>query len=279
MENRLRKRLALIKSRAKELSQGRLTRRSDARYDGPPIALTDAVHGCEQTIHGERFYRIRLEGGAIADDVPDVAKRFLEMSRRETWPIISLVKDPGPSMARRIRDGQLCFLDIETTGLSPNTYVFLCGLMYLDGCRFVTEQLFARDYSEERGMLLYLRDVVERYPMVVTYNGVGFDVPFLQTRMAVARIESMTPFEHVDLLEPAREHFKDVLADCRLETIERHLRGIARSGDIPSRDIPEAYHEFVRTGNARDMQRVLYHNLMDLLAMAYMVNYFAERQR
>jgi uncharacterized protein YprB with RNaseH-like and TPR domain len=89
----------------------------------------------------------------------------------------------------------------------------------------------------------------------------------------------MAPFEHVDLLEPSRERLGDVLPNCKLETIERHLRGIARSGDIPSRDIPEVYHEFVRTGDARDMQRVLYHNLMDLLAMAYMVNHLADRQQ
>jgi uncharacterized protein YprB with RNaseH-like and TPR domain len=279
MENRLRKRLALIKSRAKELSQSYRGQRSAIHGDGPPIDLADAAPGRERTIDGEKFHLIRLEDGAIAPDVPAVTERFLKISQRETWPIISLIRDPGPSMARRIRNDQVCFLDIETTGLSPNTYVFLCGLMYLDERRFVAEQLFARDYSEERGMLLYLQDVVQRYPMIVTFNGTSFDVPFLQTRMAVARMESMAPFEHVDLLEPSRERFRDVLPNCRLETIERHLRGIARSGDIPSRDIPEVYHEFVRTGDARDMQRVLYHNLMDLLAMAYMVNHLAERQQ
>ncbi len=276
MENRLRKHLALIKSRAKDLSQS--YRGSAACRHGRPIDLAEAVPGREQAIDGETFYLIRVEDSAIADDVPAVTDRLLKISQRETWPIISLVKDPGPSMASRIQNDQVCFLDIETTGLSPNTYVFLCGLMYLHGRRFVAEQLFARDYAEEKGMLLYLRNIVERYPMIVTFNGTSFDVPFLQTRMAVARMQSMPPFEHVDLLEPARERFSDVLPNCRLETIERHLRGVARSGDIPSRDIPEAYHEFVRTGDASDIQRVLYHNLMDLLAMAYMVNHLADHK-
>ena len=113
--------------------------------------------------------------------------------------------------------------------------------------------------------------------MIVTYNGAGFDVPFLQTRMAVARMEAVKPFEHVDLLEPARECFSDVLPNCRLETVERHLRGSSRTGDIAGRDIPEAYHEFVRTGDARDIGRILYHNRMDLLAMAYLVNHLADR--
>jgi uncharacterized protein YprB with RNaseH-like and TPR domain len=276
MENLLKKRLALIKSRARELS-GAYRGRWLPGLDDPPISLAEAAPGIEHVIGEERLYRVRIEGEAIAGDVPLVTAGFVRMSERETWPLISLIRDPGPDMARRIRNHELCFLDIETTGLSPNTYVFLCGLMYLENRRFVVEQLLARDYAEETGMLLCLRDVLQRYPMVVTFNGAGFDVPFLRTRMAVARIETVTLFEHVDLFEPAREHFAGVLPNCRLETIERHVRGIPRTNDIRGSEIPDAYHEFVRTGNARDMRRVLYHNRMDLLAMVYLVNHLAER--
>lgn len=267
----------MIKSRAKEMSHLSRERRPSATIDLPPIGLTQAVQGTERAMNDGCFYLIRLEHDEIAEDVPGVTNRFIEVSRRETWPLISLVKDPGPAMASRIRNHEVCFLDIETTGLSPSTYVFLCGLMYLEDGRFVVEQLLARDYSEETGMLGYLGTVIERYPMIITYNGTGFDVPFLQTRMAVARMEEVKPFEHVDLIEAARERFTDVLANCKLETIEHYLRGEAREGDIPGREIPEAYHDFVRTGNARDMQRILYHNRMDLLAMAYMINDLADR--
>jgi uncharacterized protein YprB with RNaseH-like and TPR domain len=278
MENLLKKRLALIKSRARELSQSYRDRRYEAAgVSGVPLPLSEASPGREHVIGGERFYLIRMVGDAIAEDVPMVTDRFVKISQRETWPLISLIRDPGPDMARRIRNDQLCFLDIETTGLSPNTYVFLCGLMYLDDGRFVVEQLFARDYSEEAGMLLYLREVLRRYPMIVTFNGAGFDVPFLRTRMAVARIEAIEPLEHVDLFEPSRDRFADTLPNCKLETIERHLRGFSRSDDIPGREIPEVYHAFVRTGDAADMCRVFYHNRMDLLAMAYLVNHLADR--
>lgn len=278
MDNFLRKRLALIKSRARELSEAQRPLQSAAlREGGEPVTLAEAVQGTVYENGGKHFYIVRREGEAIADDAVQVTDRFLKISERETWPLISLIRDPGPGMALRIRNDQLCFLDIETTGLSPNTYVFLCGLMVLDAGRFVVEQLFARDYAEEAAMLAYLGTIVERYPMIVTYNGASFDVPFLQTRMAVARMQAVKPFEHVDLLDAAREHFTGVLPNCRLETIERHLRGFSRTGDIPGRDIPEAYHEFVRTGDARDMRRVLYHNRMDLLAMAYLVNHLADQ--
>jgi hypothetical protein len=140
--------------------------------------------------------------------------------------------------------------------------------MFLQDGRFVIEQALARDYSEEAGMLAYVRRTLERFPVLVTFNGASFDVPFVKARMAVAHIGYEGPSEHVDLLLPARRHFGRALPNCRLETIERHLRGSRSESDIPGSEIPEAYHEFVRTGDARKIGRILYHNRMDLVAMA-----------
>lgn len=275
MENLLRKRLALIKNRAKLMTEHSGARRDSTVDDNmsPPVPLEEAASGTERIVDDEAFWLIRLTDHEISDDTPAVTEHYLRIAERDTWPLTALIQDPGPAMAKRISKNQVCFLDIETTGLSPNTYVFLCGLMFIEDGRFVVEQLFARDYSEEAATLRYLDSLAHRYPMMVTYNGAGFDVPFLQTRMAVARVRAIQPFEHVDLLDTARAKFRDTLPDCRLETVERHLRGYGRTGDIPGRDIPEAYHEFVRTGNARKIGRILYHNRMDLLAMVYLVNH------
>jgi uncharacterized protein YprB with RNaseH-like and TPR domain len=38
-------------------------------------------------------------------------------------------------------------------------------------------------------------------------------------------------------------------------------------GDIPGWQIGEAYHSFVRTGDARAIARIVHHNLLDLLTM------------
>lgn len=280
MENILRKRFELIKHRAKALKESHRLRTGAAHAvdgTGPPVPLAEATPGVEHGAGEDVFYRIRQVGEDISDDAPAVTARYLEIAGRQSWPLISLIRDPGPAMAKRISNNQVCFLDIETTGLSPNTYVFLCGLMFVEDGRLVAEQLFARDYSEEVAMLRYLDGIVTRYPMVVTYNGAGFDVPFLQTRMAVARVRAIQPFEHVDLIEAARDSFTGILENCKLETVERHLRKRGRTGDIAGRDIPEAYHEFVRTRDARRIKRILYHNRMDLLAMVYLVNHLADR--
>jgi hypothetical protein len=171
---------------------------------------------------------------------------------------------------------RVLFLDIETAGLSANTYLFLVGLMYANGNGFHVEQVLARDYTEEKGVLLHVHETMSRFDTIVTYNGATFDIPFIRTRMAVHRISELAPVGSVDLLHASRRVFRGVLPNCRLVTVEKHLRGSGREGDIPSRFIPRAYHEFVRTKDARIMRNVAYHNRMDLFTMAVILNHLGD---
>ncbi|HLF22992.1 MAG TPA: ribonuclease H-like domain-containing protein, partial [Burkholderiales bacterium] len=72
-----------------------------------------------------------------------------------------------------------------------------------------------------------------------------------------------------------RRVYRPGLPNVRLVTVERHLRGVERVDDIPSRFIPRAYHEYVRTRDARIMRNVVYHNRMDLFTMAVILNRLA----
>jgi len=286
MENLLRKRLEAIKQRAKSLREGYLARRGSEEpsddgvfsFDlpGPPQAVEVVAPGRVIDRGEGAFYLVRCEGDAIAEDAGDVAARLVRLAVRPSWPYNVLDVDIYAGSRAPLEPDRVCFFDIETTGLVPNTYVFECGLMVIDGGRFVIEQLLARDYSEEGAMLAYLNEVLARHAAVVTYNGATFDLPFVRTRMAVNRVGAMASSGHLDLLWPARRHFSGILPNCKLVTIERHLRGTSRTGDIPGRYIPEAYHRFVDTGDARLIGRVLYHNRMDLLAMACLLNHLTE---
>jgi uncharacterized protein YprB with RNaseH-like and TPR domain len=308
MENALRKRLEILKGRAREIRRLYLARHGMRIpvEPGEPLTLAEAAAGEEIAADLSRLYLIRMEAGEVVSDAPALAESFALAPADPSWrgflvgraggprpavpgaaaassvspgfPVspVSAVSpgSPGSSVSPTspVSAADFCFFDIETTGLTPSTYVFLCGMMTIRDGRFFIEQAFARDYSEETGMLGYVRDVLERFRVLVTFNGASFDVPFVKTRMAVARIDYAGPLEHVDLLPPARPRFRGVLPDCRLETIERHLRGMSREDDIPGSEIPDAYHEFVRTGDARKIKRILHHNRMDLLAMVGLFN-------
>jgi hypothetical protein len=255
-----------------------------ARFkEGEPRALESLVPGEVRAAGRSDFYLVRPVGREIDPDAPEEAARFARLRR---WPddvarAVAGARRPG---ARRGGDAahepdpaRVVFLDIETGGLSASTYLFLCGLMFLEDGAFVVEQAFARDYPEETGVLAHVRETLARFDTVVTYNGASFDLPFLRTRMAVHRIDDIGSIGSVDLLQSARRVFHDILPNRRLVTVERHLRRVDRSGDIPGRHIPDAWHDYVRTRDGRAMQNVLYHNRMDIFTMAVILNRFADR--
>jgi uncharacterized protein YprB with RNaseH-like and TPR domain len=167
----------------------------------------------------------------------------------------------GPS------DG-LCFADIETCGFA-GSMIFLVGIMRADGERLVFEQFLARDYGEEPAILAATAERLAAAKVLVTFNGKSFDYPCLVDRAAVHRVAlDGGHLAHCDLLHEARRTWKDLVPDCRLITLERCLCGRRREDDIPGSEIPEAYHRFVKTGHAGVLQRVMQHNLLDLLTLA-----------
>jgi len=160
----------------------------------------------------------------------------------------------------------IVFLDIETTGLSGATVFLIGSLQYRNG-DLCLRQLFARDYSEEEGIVREFVDDLRGASALVSFNGKAFDLPFLRDRARFYGIETPIPSVHFDLLHEARRRWKKVMPNCRLQTLERVLCSRWRTNDLPSELIPQVYHDFVRTGNAEEMPRILYHNALDLISM------------
>lgn len=163
------------------------------------------------------------------------------------------------------------YLDTETTGLSggAGTVAFLVGAGYFVDGMFRLEQCFMRDYDDEEPMIAYLGELFRRFETVVTYNGKSFDIPLLRTRF----IQNRTPFRldsalQLDLVHVARRFFKLRIQQCNLTAVERNVLGIQRHGDVPSELIPQMWFDYLRTRDARAMDRVFYHHRMDILSLA-----------
>jgi uncharacterized protein YprB with RNaseH-like and TPR domain len=159
------------------------------------------------------------------------------------------------------------FVDTETTGLGGNM-VFMLGTMYVGPDDLKLIQVLARDYREERELLAVWAELLRDASMLVSFNGKSFDLPVLRDRLALHCISSPDEPEHLDLLHHARRRWREVLPDCRLQTLEWRLCGRRRSGDIPGDEIPGVYHHFVRTGDASDIISVFHHNALDLVTLA-----------
>ena len=159
------------------------------------------------------------------------------------------------------------FLDLETAGLG-SAPLFLIGAMVWEGTGLVVRQFFARDYSEERAALGLFLELAGPRKLLVSFNGKSFDLPFVRTRAAANGVVCDLEPEHLDLLHTSRRIWGANLSDCRLQTLERVICGRLRDDDIPGHLIPDAYHEFVRTGNAARMASVVEHNFLDLVTLA-----------
>jgi uncharacterized protein YprB with RNaseH-like and TPR domain len=165
----------------------------------------------------------------------------------------------------------LVFLDTETTGIQGGTGMvpFVVGLGYFEGDDFHMVQYFMRDFDEEPSMLLAIEELLQRFKLVVTYNGSSFDVPLLETRFTLARLNS--PFQdmtHLDLLPGARRLWRQGHGSCRLAALESRIVSFLRGHDIPGGMIPQAYFEFLQGRGSSVMNAVLKHNVHDVLSLA-----------
>jgi uncharacterized protein YprB with RNaseH-like and TPR domain len=171
------------------------------------------------------------------------------------------------------------FLDTETTGLAggTGTFAFLIGIGWFEDETFHTQQLFARDFSEEHACLSFLLEMAREKSFLVTYNGKAFDVGLLSTRFILNRLpDSLTAMPHLDLLHPARRLFGHRLENNRLSTMEKDIIGFHRYGDIPGSEIPQRYFNWLRYRDPRLLEDVFEHNRLDVISMAALAVCLAE---
>ena len=177
----------------------------------------------------------------------------------------------GGGDGSEIRADEVLFMDLETTGLSlgTGTYVFLIGLGWFREGQYHVHQVFLRDFDEEPAALYHTRQLMEPFRTLVTFNGKRFDIPLLEARFTMcSQPETLRDMTSWDLLYPARRLWYDRLENCRLGTIERDRLGVVREGlDIAGDQIPGLYFDYVHDGDAREMDRIVYHNAMDVLTL------------
>lgn len=144
---------------------------------------------------------------------------------------------------------QALFLDIETTGLSSQYHeVTLIGAysggqtaLFLNGVNLHQFPAFAA-----------------RFPLLVTFNGSQFDVPFLRARLPEARLDQL----HIDL----RFVLRSLGYRGGLKAIERQL-GLQRDPAIQNVDGFEAVRLWYRyrRGDREALTKLVLYNLTDVV--------------
>ncbi len=171
------------------------------------------------------------------------------------------------------RDSAL-FFDVEATGLSrgAGTFAFLIGLAWFEGDHLILEQLLAEHPGQERAALHRFLSRLQERSHFVSYNGKSYDVSVLQSRLVVNRFMERQEAElrirpHLDLLHTGRRLWRGTLPNHRLGTLETHLLGLDRVGDVAGAVVPHLYFAWLNTGDTAGLKKVIDHNRQDVLSM------------
>lgn len=180
----------------------------------------------------------------------DAAFFGARLPARETWRLY-------PDFAQ-----DALFLDIETTGLSA-CYDQVTVIGAFSGGRLA---LFINGINLDE-----FPAYVARFPLLVTFNGSQFDLPFLRTHFPRARLDQA----HIDL--------RFVLGSLGyrggLKAVERNL-GVARPATVQGVDGFEAvrlWHRY-RQGDRRALEKLLLYNLVDVVNMVRLVEIAVNRK-
>ncbi|HEX2996926.1 MAG TPA: ribonuclease H-like domain-containing protein [Anaerolineales bacterium] len=197
-----------------------------------------------------------------------------------TSPLALIAQWANDTRLSEIPLSKFAFLDTETSGLSggTGTYAFMVGIARFVDEQFLLRQFFMRDPAEEPAMLEAIAEFLAPAQALVTFNGKAFDAPLLTTRYRLHHIPvPYRDYAHLDLLPLARRLWRDRLESRALKYLEEHILGLRRSSEeVPGYEIPWLYFDYLRTGDARPLAGVFYHNAMDVVAMAALLAHVNE---
>lgn len=170
------------------------------------------------------------------------------------------------------------FFDIETTGFSKeNTILYLIGCTYLEKDHFQLIQWFNDDGTSEKEILESFRELVRKKNWkLVTFNGLSFDIPYLNRHYELFEMESPLPsHESIDYyfyLKPFQTLFG--MEHGRQKDWERFL-GLDREDPFDGGQLIEVYKTYLLNKENSLLSSLLLHNEEDISGMLFLLPLFS----
>lgn len=161
------------------------------------------------------------------------------------------------------------FFDIETTGFSPaSTQIYLIGCAKRCDDKMIIEQYFAETKDDEATILSYFLKLLSDYQTIITFNGTGFDIPYIKAKCDHYHFEeNFADKDYIDLFKiTSALKFLIKLPNYKQKTIEQFL-GIAREDIFDGGQLINIYKEYVRHPSEYQMYFLKQHNYEDVLGM------------
>lgn len=166
------------------------------------------------------------------------------------------------------------FFDIETTGfLAAHSHVYMIGYAAKTDGNIRITQLFAENISEEPAILATFWETLSQYSTLVSFNGIGFDVPFLKKRYAHYKIpEKLDSFQHLDIYKQI-SNYKSILKlpSLKQKALEAFL-GISRDDEYSGKDLIPIYLEYIKHPSQEACALLKLHNFEDMAGMVKLLS-------
>lgn len=158
------------------------------------------------------------------------------------------------------------FFDIETTGLSAkSSFVYLIGCAYFEGSQWFLIQWFGKSKASESKIISAFIEFSKNYKTLISYNGLGFDIPFLKNKCnSLGIAHSFDHMKHIDLYKiimPYKKFLK--LNDLKQKSIEEFL-SIYRTDSYDARQLIAIYFDNLQNPSDELLKALLLHNHDDI---------------
>lgn len=161
------------------------------------------------------------------------------------------------------------FFDIETTGFSPaSSSIYLIGCMYRIDQKLILQQFFAPSKSDEKDVLLAFMELLENFKTIISFNGIGFDIPFIKAKCTTYGIEEhFKDYPYIDIFKLVG-NIKFLLKqpNYKQKTIESFL-GIPRDDKFSGGELINVYEDYLHTHSEEAEKFLLLHNFEDVRGM------------
>ena len=163
----------------------------------------------------------------------------------------------------------ILFLDIETTGLSAQTSsIYLLGCCFYENNEWCIKQWLCESVSEEEDLLNAFIHFIQKYKLLIHFNGNQFDLPFIEKRCEKHGLDfSFKNYQGIDLYKrvyPYR-HFLH-LSNCKQKTLEQFM-GIDREDKYSGGELISVFKSFCQNKNTEAKALLLQHNRDDVYGM------------
>ncbi len=174
---------------------------------------------------------------AKAENSRRAGLRTLAQQDEDTWHLQEQRKlKRAQTMAQKnewiLNNKRIAIFDLETYDLAADFGIIFIGVVKTFRSDEVHKfmMLPGDPITMDHKTVLEIRDVLEGYDYVISYNGTRFDIPYLNTRLLIHYERPLKALRHKDLYFTAKSHLR--LQSKRLAAVERALFGEGAKTEI-----------------------------------------------